>query len=53
MPITVDEFFSPEREQTRRLLTAGEFFNSVPAAGTLGQTWVREDINTGNVDITH
>lgn len=55
MPITANEFFAEGRrqEQFQRTVTADEFFDGVPAAGNMGQTWVREDINAGNVNVTN
>ncbi len=53
MPITADEFFAAGRRQPKRTLSADEFFKDVPAAQGMGQTWAREDINAGNVDVSN
>jgi len=41
------------RSPTRREFSLDEVTAGLPAASDIGRTWAREDINTGNVDLTN
>ncbi|KKK80675.1 hypothetical protein LCGC14_2821130, partial [marine sediment metagenome] len=55
MPETMglDEFLAVERRQEQPTMPLDEFLNGVPAAGTMGRTWVQEDMNAGIVDVAN
>ncbi len=49
---TLDEILQTRRPQ-RREATLDEITGSIASAAGMGQTWVREDINAGDVDISN